>query len=116
MDGVVIPLLPIAQALRERGHDVMIAVGPDVQTRVEESGFTPTIIGPSAMDAAMRAFGDPAVGGPGAADAVFAAAMFGGVFAPELLPELRRIADEFVPDAVVHAAVEFAAPILATER
>ena len=116
MDGVVIPLLPIAKALRDRGHEVMIAVGPDVRARVEDSGFTPTIIGPSAMDAAMRAFGDPAVGGPGVADAVFAAAMFGGVFAPELLPELRRIADEFVPDAVVHPAVEFASPILATER
>jgi UDP:flavonoid glycosyltransferase YjiC (YdhE family) len=116
MDGVVIPLLPIAQALRERGHEVMIAVGPDVQARVEESGFTPTVIGPSAMEAAMRAFGDPAVGGPGVADAVFAAAMFGGVFAPELLPELRRIADGFAPDAVVHPPVEFAAPILATER
>jgi UDP:flavonoid glycosyltransferase YjiC (YdhE family) len=116
MDGVVIPLLPIAQALRDRGHEVMIAVGPDVQSRVEESGFTPTIIGPAAMEAAMRAFGDPAVGGPGAADPVFAAAMFGGVFAPELLPELRRIADDFVPDAVVHPAVEFASPILATER
>jgi UDP:flavonoid glycosyltransferase YjiC (YdhE family) len=116
MDGVVLPLLPIARSLRDRGHEVMIAVGPDVQARVEESGFTPRIIGPPAMDAAMRAFGDPAIGGPGPADAVFAAAMFGGVFAPELLPELRRIADEFVPHVVVHPAVEFATPILATER
>src|SRR5262249_52375691 len=112
MDGVVIPLLPIAHALRDRGHEAMIAAGPDVEARMQECGFSPTAVAPAAMEAALRAFGAPAVGGPGAADPVFAAAMFGGVFAPELLPELRRIADAFVPDAVVHPAVEFASPIL----
>ena len=42
--------------------------------------------------------------------------MFGGVFAPALLPELRRIADEIVPDAIVHPPVELASPIVAAER
>jgi UDP:flavonoid glycosyltransferase YjiC (YdhE family) len=115
MEGVVIPMLPIARALRKREHEVVIAVGPDVQARVEEAGFEATVIGPSAMDAAMRAFGDPAVAGSNA-DATFAAAMFGGVFAPALLPELRRIADTFAPDAVLHPPVEMASPILAAER
>lgn len=115
MEAVVIPMLPIARALRERGHEVVIGVGPDVQARVEEAGFDPEVIGPSAMEAVMQAFGDPAVAGSDA-DATFAAAMFGGVFAPALLPELRRIADEFAPEAVLHSPVELAAPILATER
>lgn len=116
MDGVVIPLLPIARALRERGHEVMIAVGPDVQARVEEAGFDATIVGPSANDAFRRAFADPTVAGLGPADAAFGAALFGGVFAPELLPELRRIAEDFGPAAVVHPPVELASPILAAER
>ena len=116
MEGVVIPLLPIARALRERGHEVLVAVGPDVAPRVQEAGFDATIVGPSAIDAVMRAFGDPAVAGSDAADATFAAAMFGGVFAPELLGELRPIADEFAPEAVVHPPVELASPILARER
>lgn len=116
MEGVVIPLLPIAEALRSRGHDVMIAVGPDVTERVEQSGFAPTVIGPSAMEAVMQAFGDPAVAAAAGADAIFGAAMFGGVFAPALLPELRSIADEFGADAVVHPPVEMASPIVASER
>ena len=35
---------------------------------------------------------------------------------PELLPELRRLAEEFGPDAVVHPPVEMASPIVASER
>ncbi len=116
MEGVVIPLLPIADALRSRGHEVMIAVGPDVTERVEQAGFDPTVIGPSVMEAVTRAMSDPSVAGSDDADATFAAAMFGGVFATELLPELRRIAEEFGPDAVVHPPVEMASPIVASER
>jgi UDP:flavonoid glycosyltransferase YjiC (YdhE family) len=116
MEGVVIPLLPIADALRSRGHEVMIAVGPDVAERVERDGFDPTVIGPSQMEAAMRAFSDPSVAGSDDADATFGAALFGGVYANELLPELRRIADDFDPDAVVHPPVDMASPIVASER
>ena len=39
-----------------------------------------------------------------------------GVFATELLPELRRLAEEFGPDAAVHPPVEMASPIVASER
>ena len=116
MEGVVIPLLPIADALRGRGHEVVIAVGPDVTERVGGAGFDPTVIGPSQMEAMMRAFGDPSVVGSDVADAAFGAALFGGVFAPDLLPELRRIAEDFGPDAVVHPPVEMASPIVASER
>ena len=116
MEGVVGPLLPIAQALRERGHDVLLVVGPDVRERVEESGFAPVIVGPSAMEAVMRSFAEPdAAASPGTSPA-FAAAMFGGVFAPDLLPALRTVADEFVPDVIVHPPVEVASPIIAVER
>lgn len=88
-------------------------MGPDVTGRVEAAGFDPVVVGPAAMGAAMRAFADPDVAGGEDADAAFGAAMFGGVFATELLPELRRIADEFRPDAIVHPPVEMASPIVA---
>ncbi len=116
MEGVVIPLLPIAGALRARGHEVLIAVGPGVTERVETAGFDPVVIGPSATEAAMRAFSDPSVAGGEGADAAFGAAMFGGVFATELLPELGRIVEEFGPDAVVHPPVEMASPIVASRH
>jgi len=116
MEGVVGPLLPIAQALRERGHEVLLAVGPDVRERVEEAGFAPVIVGPGAMEAVMRSFAEPgAAASPGTSPA-FAAAMFGGVFAPDLLPALRTVVDEFTPDVIVHPPVEVASPIVAAER
>ena len=116
MEGVVAPLLPIARALRERGHEVVVAVGPDVQARVEEAGFDAVVVGPGAMDAVMRSFAEPAATESPGTSPAFAAAMFGGVFAPDLLAPLRRIADEFVADAIVHPPVEVASPIVAAER
>jgi hypothetical protein len=116
MEGVVGPLLPIARALRERGHEVLLAVGPDVQERVERAGFDPVIVGPGAMEAVMRSFAEPeAAASPGTSPA-FAAAMFGGVFAPDLLPALRTVVDDFAPDVIVHPPVEVASPIIAVER
>ncbi len=116
MEGVVGPLLPIARALRERGHDVLLAVGPDVQRRVEGVGLDATVVGPSAMEAVMRTMANPAAAESPGAGPVFGSVMFGEVFAPDLLPQLRGIADEFVPDAVVHPPVEAASPIVAAER
>ena len=116
MEGVVGPLLPIAHALRERGHEVVLAVGPDVQGRVEEAQLEATVVGPPAMEAVMRTMSDPAAAESPGAGPRFGAVMFGEVFAPDLLPQLRVIADEFVPDAVVHPPVEAAAPIVAPAR
>jgi UDP:flavonoid glycosyltransferase YjiC (YdhE family) len=42
--------------------------------------------------------------------------MFGGVFAPALLPEIRRIAEEFRPAVIVHPAVETAGAVVAAQR
>jgi UDP:flavonoid glycosyltransferase YjiC (YdhE family) len=42
--------------------------------------------------------------------------MFGTVMAPQKLPELRQLADQWRPDIVLHAAVDLAAPLLAAER
>ena len=42
--------------------------------------------------------------------------MFGGVIAPAKLPVLRRLADDYRPDLVVHPPVDVAAPLLAAER
>jgi UDP:flavonoid glycosyltransferase YjiC (YdhE family) len=116
MEGVVGPLLPIARALRERGHEVLLAVGPDVQGRVEGEGLEAIVVGPPAMEAFVRTMADPAAAESPGASPIFGAVMFGAVFASDLLPQLRRIADEFVPDAVVHPPVEAASPIVAAER
>jgi UDP:flavonoid glycosyltransferase YjiC (YdhE family) len=117
MDGVVLPFAPIGRALAARGHDIVVAAGPDVAPRIAEMGFEHRVVGPGAMEAAMRAFSDPQVAaGPSGAGPAFGAAMFAGVFAPALLPAVRDIVDELHPDVIVHPAVEVAGPIVAAEH
>jgi UDP:flavonoid glycosyltransferase YjiC (YdhE family) len=114
MEGVVGP--PIAHALRDRGHEVLLAAGPDVQGRVEGAELEATVVGPTAMEAVMRTMSDPAAAESPGAGPTFGAVMFGEVFAPDLLPQLRAIADQFVPDAVVHPPVEVGLAALAAPR
>lgn len=117
MDGVVLPFAPIGRALADRGHDVVVAAGPDVAARIAEMGFEHRVVGPAAMEAAVRAFSDPQVAGRAAgAGPAFGAAMFASVFAPALLPAIRDIVAEFAPDVIVHPAVEVAGPIVAAEQ
>src|SRR5712692_8128999 len=47
LEGHVRPLLPIARALVQAGHDVRFATGPDLHERVREAGFIPLLAGPS---------------------------------------------------------------------
>ncbi len=117
MDGVVLPFAPVGRALAERGHDVVVAAGPDVAPRIAEMGFTHRVMGPTAMEAAAQAFSDPqlAAGPPGAGPS-FGAAMFASVFAPALLPPIRDLVADFRPDMIVHPAVEVAGPIVAAEH
>ena len=69
---------------------MLLAVGPDVQRRVEESGFDPVVIGPGAMEAVMRSLAEPAAAAAPGTSPAFAAAMFGGVFASDYLPRSGR--------------------------
>jgi UDP:flavonoid glycosyltransferase YjiC (YdhE family) len=116
MEGVFLPFVPVASALRDRGHELLVAAGPDVAARVAESGYEHRVVGPPAMDAAVQAFADPAIASADGAGPAFGAAMFGSVFAPALLPEIRRVADEFDPAVIVHPAVEASGPIVAAQR
>ncbi|HEX3667550.1 MAG TPA: glycosyltransferase [Acidimicrobiia bacterium] len=116
MEGVFLPFVPVAGALQDREHELLVAAGPDIAARVAEAGFEQRVIGPSAMEAAKRAFADPAVAAADGAGTAFGAAMFGSVFAPALLPEIRRMAEEFHPAVIVHPEVETSGAIVAAQR
>jgi UDP:flavonoid glycosyltransferase YjiC (YdhE family) len=117
MEGVFGPLAPLAVALRDRGDDVLVAVGPDLLERVKAVGLDAVAAGPTAMEAAIGAFADPAAAAAtGAQHWMFGAAMFGSVMPGPKLGDLRRVVDDWKPDAVLHAVVDLAAPIVAAER
>jgi UDP:flavonoid glycosyltransferase YjiC (YdhE family) len=116
MEGVFTPFVPLGRALLAAGHDVLVATGPDLQTRVVGDGFVAVVAGPTAMEAAITAMADPAVADATAGESWhFAAAMFGSVIAPAKLPMLRQLVNDFRPDLVVHPPVDVAAPLVAAE-
>jgi len=43
--GHWLPMLPLARAAQEAGHDVVIATGPDAVPEIERRGFTAWSIG-----------------------------------------------------------------------
>jgi hypothetical protein len=76
--------------------------------------LTATIAGPTAPDAAARAVRDPEFAA-GSQPWRIGAVMFARIMAPEKLPALQRIAEDFAPDLILHPSVDLAAPLLAAQ-
>ena len=64
--GHLLPMLPLAEAARRAGHDVIIATGPDLRAEVERRGLTAWPVGPSMAE--IDRIGLPRPLGPGATD------------------------------------------------
>ena len=117
MESVFTFGLPIAQALRRAGHEILVATGPDFVGRAEHEGFAATVAGPPAAEAAMAAMGDPLVAAsPPEESWHFPVAMFGRQIAPAKYAELRRIGEEWRPDLVLHAPVDLAGALFAASH
>ena len=115
-EGHVQPMLPLAGALRDQGHQVVWAAPPEAQRRVEEAGLE---VRRSGRDVSWCG-AEYARRWPEALDLPVEAAtvhmyprLFGAVAASAAHPDLMRIARDVEPDLVVHEAAEYAAPAVA---
>lgn len=103
--GHLNPLLPYAEALAEKGHEVAVAVPPAAATRLAKAGIAHLPVGePSDAEAeALRRSRDAATG----TEAVRAAgaAFFAGL-ARAALPDLLRHAEDWRPDVVLRESAE----------
>jgi hypothetical protein len=116
MDGVFGPFISLGRALVERGDEVMVASGANLQGRVAENGLEFLDAGLSALDGMLAARADPEVTAAPPGDRIrFPAAMFGSVHPAAKLPALRELAASRPVDLVVHPPVDLAGPLLATE-
>jgi UDP:flavonoid glycosyltransferase YjiC (YdhE family) len=112
MEGVFAPLIPLATALREQGHEVLVVTAADLADRVRAAGFAVAVAGPPAELAARRVIGDP-VFAEGGQPWRIGAMMFARVMAPDKFPALVGLAERFAPDLLVHPSVDLAAPLVA---
>ena len=116
-EGHFRPLLPLAQALAGRGHDVVFATAEAWRPRVEEEGFGLLAAGISEHEARKQllpAFADvfalpPETRRPEAFTAIFAL-----THAPQKLAALVDVARSWQPDVIVWDSADLAAPVVAT--
>jgi UDP:flavonoid glycosyltransferase YjiC (YdhE family) len=116
MDGVFGPFIPLGRALVEAGHEVVVASGANLRSRVEENGLEFAEAGLSAMDGVIAAMADQQVKAAPAGDRIrFPAAMFGAVHPGAKLPGLRDLFQSRPVDLVIHPPVDLSGPLLAAE-
>lgn len=116
--GHLHPLVPLARALAERGHDVLWATPADGVAPVEAAGLAAVAVAPPGFHdpvAVRRRFPElDALGPAEVPDALFGK-LFGAVLAPAMLEGLAPVALDLRPDLVVADAAEFAGHVLAAE-
>jgi UDP:flavonoid glycosyltransferase YjiC (YdhE family) len=118
--GHVHPTVPLAQALRDAGHDVTWAIAPQACAQIEQFGIpaVPAGLGshqfrPSEERREVMA---KITAAPPRQRQVFAAPGFANRLAPAMLDDLIVVCEQLVPDVIVHEPGEYAAAPLATAR
>ncbi len=116
--GHLQPLLPIAKALADAGHEVAIATGPELRPRAVAAGFTAFDAG-LAIDLAFgqlaELFPDQAYNRlePSEILGWYLPHLFGEVLAPAMLDDLEPLVREWQPEVILHDTWELAGPIAA---
>ena len=102
--GHVNPLLPLATACRDAGHQILFATGERLEPRLRELGFRAERVGISIDEADQIALRDvPGLGElPREERWRFGVVVFGDVLARRTLEDLRPLLDEAAPDLLVY--------------
>jgi UDP:flavonoid glycosyltransferase YjiC (YdhE family) len=118
-DGHFHPLVPLARAFADGGHEVAFATAPSLREHVEKAGFAFHQAGIEPRERIARAGARRAeieTLPPDERRAFIFPLLFGSIDAPAKVDELRSIVTTWKPDLVVHDACDLAAPIAAAER
>jgi UDP:flavonoid glycosyltransferase YjiC (YdhE family) len=109
-------MLPLACAMRDRGHDVVWATAEPSRARVEAAKLRTTSAGPSAPERIGEFRGRwpeaASLRGESVAEFMFPR-LFGAVGTERMFADLMRFTDQWRPDLIVSEAAEFAAPVVA---
>lgn len=116
--GHLYPMLGLARALADAGHDVGFAVSPELAPRAGQGGFETILVGQELADwvaeTARRVGGEPGAGlAPDEILPWFLPHLFAEVGAPSTLPDLVQAVSTWRPDLLIHDTYQFAGPIAA---
>ena len=115
-DGHFNPMLPLARAMAEAGHEVAFATAEAIGPHVVKAGFEFLPAGislPDQLTEARRRY--PAEAALLGAERFenFVPRMLGGVAAPARIEDLVPIVDKWRPDVIVHDETELGGPVAA---
>jgi UDP:flavonoid glycosyltransferase YjiC (YdhE family) len=116
--GHVNPILPLALALRDRGHDIRWATGPDARGRLESAGINAVPVGvpwENHRSEYWRRYPEARDMPPAEAPEHTFPRLFGAIVAPTALQGVIDAARSWRPNLVVHDAAEFAGAIAAAQ-
>ena len=111
------PMLPLARALAEAGHEVAFASGEPVDGEAEAEGFAAFRVGPAGHTAepvARRVRELAASLPPSQVRSFVFTELFVRVELEPRANDLIDVIENWAPDLVVHDVAEFAAPLVAT--
>lgn len=113
--GHILPLLPLARAAQQQGHEVLFATGPDMVEQLHVRGVAAEVAGPTfAGMQAIRAAAFPHFESlPGEQRLPVSGIGLFGLPARPRAADLEAIARHWRPDLVVHEVLELGGAILA---
>ena len=115
-EGHVAPLVPLARAFAELGHEVAFATAPAMEDRVRSAGLTTLAAGldRTQIELQMREYRRRLLAFTPAERRPLAFTWrFGHVEAPAKFPDLLQVAGDWRPELLVHDASELSAPPVA---
>jgi UDP:flavonoid glycosyltransferase YjiC (YdhE family) len=116
--GHIHPTVPLAQAMVDRGHEVLWALPPDGIEHVEHAGIRAAATGTAGLTQpaeVRRRYPEVASLTPAEAPDFMFGKLFGAISASDRLPDLVAVARSWRPHLVVADAAEFAGHIVAAE-
>lgn len=117
--GHLQPMIPLAIACRDAGHDVLVATGPDLMARPAELGLDAAAVGPSRAEGTELARRGSAGAGTDPAtrrtwDSYTYVHHFPSTVARARATDLRPLVQQWSAELVVHDVTDFAAPLSAS--
>ena len=111
--GHLLPLLPVARAARDRGHEVRIAAGASLAPIIAAAGFEHEPAGPATLGEVLQ--GIPELAGlTGRRRAVITFRQaFCGAIATGIADDILALADRWRPDVIVHEDLELGSWVVA---
>ncbi|WP_310526466.1 glycosyltransferase [Nocardioides sp.] len=113
--GHIFPMLPLARAFRDAGHDVLWATSAEATRHVAAAGLDAApagAAGPEFFKALGRLHAIAATIAPPERAAFMYPSMFGELLTPPMVADLLPLARDWQPDLMIHEHGELASPLV----